>query len=72
MSIGTSFVDYCTTIQCIIFQIKKKSVGNSLAVQWLGLHTFTAGGLGSIPGQETIRSCKPHSVAKKKKKKVNT
>ena len=26
---------------------------NSLAVQWLGLHTFTANGLGSIPGQGT-------------------
>ena len=25
--------------------------GNSLAVHWLGLCTFTAGGLGSIPGQ---------------------
>ena len=27
--------------------------GNSLAVQWLGLHTSTAGGTGSIPGQGT-------------------
>ena len=26
---------------------------NSLAAQWLGLHTFTAQGMGSIPGQET-------------------
>ena len=28
-------------------------VGNSLAVQWLGLSAFTAGGACSIPGQET-------------------
>ena len=28
-------------------------MGNFLAVQWLGLHAFTAEGSGSIPGQET-------------------
>ena len=27
--------------------------GNSLAVQWLGFHTVTAEGPGSIPGQGT-------------------
>ena len=36
---------------------KKLSVrihfGTSLVVQWLGLHTFTAEGTGSIPGQGT-------------------
>ena len=26
-------------------------MGTSLAVQWLRLHTSTAGGVGSIPGQ---------------------
>ena len=26
-------------------------MGNSLAVQWLGLHASTAGGTGLIPGQ---------------------
>ena len=31
----------------------KRYLGNNLTVQWLGLHTFTAGVLGSIPGQET-------------------
>ena len=31
---------------------------NSLEVQWLGLGTFTAEGLGSIPGGE-LRSQKP-------------
>ena len=30
-----------------------KHKGNSLAVQWLGLGAFTAGGPGSIPGQGT-------------------
>ena len=29
------------------------NVGNSLGVWWLGLCTFTAKGLGSIPGQGT-------------------
>ena len=29
------------------------SVGNSLAVQWLGLGTFTAEGLGSISGRRS-------------------
>ena len=33
--------------------LKKNSLGNSLAVQGLGLHSFTAKGLGSIPGQGT-------------------
>ena len=28
-------------------------MGNSLAIQWLGLRASTAGGMGSIPGQET-------------------
>ena len=29
------------------------NVGNCLGVRWLGLCTFTAKGLGSIPGQGT-------------------
>ena len=33
--------------------VKANLVGNSLVVQWLGLHAFTAEGLGSIPGQVT-------------------
>ena len=28
-------------------------MGNSLTVQWLGLHIFTAEGLVSLPGQGT-------------------
>ena len=37
----------------IIKKKKKKTLGNSLVVQWLRLHTFTAVGLGSIPGRGT-------------------
>ena len=33
--------------------LKREIKGNSLVVQWLGLHAFTAEGLGSIPGQGT-------------------
>ena len=32
---------------------KETYVGNSLVIQWLGLHTFPAGDLGLIPGWET-------------------
>ena len=32
---------------------KAPCLGNSLAVQWLGLHAFTAEGAGSIPGWGT-------------------
>ena len=32
---------------------RKQIYGNSLAVQWLGLHASTAKGTGSIPGQGT-------------------
>ena len=31
----------------------KRQYGNSRAVQWLRFHNATAGGRGSIPGQET-------------------
>lgn len=37
-------------------------LGNSLAVQWLGLFTSTAEGTGSVPGWETL---------KKRKKEIN-
>ena len=33
---------------------KNMSTGTSLVVQWLKLYAASAGGLGSIPGQETI------------------
>ena len=46
-------------------------LGNSLAVQWLGLHASTAGGMASIPGQGTMI---PHAAwcgneERKKRKK---
>ena len=45
-----------------------RTVGTSLAVQWLRLHASIAGGVGSIPGHGTkIPSC---CVAKKKEKKL--
>ena len=34
-------------------QLLRRILGNSLAVQWLGLCAFTAVGLGSIPGRGT-------------------
>ena len=42
--------------------------GNSLEVQWLGLHAFTAEGLGSIPGQGTKI---PQAARRDEKKKEN-
>ena len=46
--------------------ILKRAVGNSLAVQWLGLHASTVGGLGLIPGQGTKI---PQAVQQGKRKK---
>ena len=43
------------------------NLGNSLAVQWLGLLAFTAEGAGSVPGWGTeIPQAKLCSAAKKK------
>ena len=48
---------------CII-----ENIGNSLAVQWLGLGAFTAGAqVQSLAGE--LRSQKLHGVAKKRKEK---
>ena len=49
----------------------KSYFGNSLVVQRLGHHTFTAEGLGSIPGQgtKTPRAKKQKKRERKKKKK---
>ena len=43
-------------------------LGNSLSVQWLGPHTFTASGLGSIVGQSGTRVSKLHNASKLKNK----
>ena len=48
---------------------KREEVGNSLAVQWLRLTTFTADGAGSIPGWGTKILQATHCSQKKKKKK---
>ena len=50
-------------------KIKLLVLGNSLAVQWLGLRAFTSEGLGSIPGWGTNI---PEAVwySQKKKKKI--
>ena len=42
-----------TPCKAIFLQLKKKLLGNSLAVQWLGLSALTAVGQGSIPSQGT-------------------
>ena len=47
----------------------KEIIGNSLAVQWLRLHAFTAEGPGSGSLVGELSSHKPRSVAKKKKRK---
>ena len=47
---------------------KGRNLGNSLAVQGLGLHNFTAKGQGSIPGQEPkIPQAMQHGQKKKKR-----
>ena len=53
--------------------IKRYIVGNSLAVQWLGLRASTAGGTGLIPGRGTkFPHAAWHSLKKffNKKKKI--
>ena len=49
--------------------IKFNTIGNSLVVQWLGLHASIAGGMGLIPGWETKIL---HAAVRPKKKKINT
>ena len=47
---------------------KEDNLENSLAVQWVGLHSFTAKGKGSIPGRGTkVPQAKGHGQKKKKK-----
>ena len=47
------------------FTLKNPQIqGNSLVVQWLGLHAFSAEGPSSSLLWE-LRSCKPHSVTQK-------
>ena len=46
------------------FRLNDGTLGNSLAVQWLGLQ-FTAGGMGSIPSQGTEISHAPRNSQNK-------
>ena len=48
---------------------KNRLLGNSLAVQWLGLHAPTAGGTGSIPSWGTKS---PHATEHSQKKEDKT
>ena len=52
----------------LLANAKIPDLGNSLVVQWLGLHIFTASGLGSIPGQGTKI---PQAASHGQKKKTN-
>ena len=55
--------------KCIMLMkdVKHKRLwGTSLAIQWLGLHAATAGGVGSIPGRGTKI---PHAARRSQKKK---
>ena len=51
------------------FLVRKALAGNSLAVQWLGLHAFTPEGLSSIPSGGTKI---PQAVWPKKEKKSSS
>ena len=54
---------FCFTL---FYKINNDDSGNSLVVQWLGLHTLTAmGRVESLVGE--LRSHKPRGLAKKKK-----
>ena len=67
-------VIYCSVTNYHKFSgFKHTHFGNSLAVQWLGLHAFTAEGAGSIPGQGTkILQAEWRSKKKNKNKNPHT
>ena len=54
---------------CLLY-LWRTSSGTSLAVQWLRLPTFTAGGGDSIPGGWTCMAKKKKKKERKKKKKI--
>ena len=63
----SNFIGKCTFKKLTL----KTNFRSSLVVQQLGLHVFTAKGLGSIPGQETkILQAMQHGKGKKNKKKI--
>ena len=61
--------DFQLTEENVLYFKKKLFLGNSLAVQWLGLCASTAGDTGSIPGRGTkILHAEQHAKKKMKKK----
>ena len=62
------WLQWLVKIQILSSHLRLKSTGTSLAVQWLGLCTSTAGAqVQSLVGE--LQYCKPHGVAKRVKKK---
>ena len=55
-----------TEFVTLLANAKIPNLGNSLVVQWLGLHAFTAEGLDSIPGLGT-KIPQVHCAAEKTK-----
>ena len=47
------FINRRTDKEGVVYIHTYIHIRNTLAVQWLGLHAFTAEGAGSIPGQRT-------------------
>ena len=56
----------------LLIFFKNENSANSLAVQWLGLHAFTAQGPDSIPHQGIEIPQAAQCSKKKKKRKVNS
>ena len=62
-NIKISIIVILLVTPAFIFHDLKEKCGNSLAVQWLGLGTLTAGA--QVPSlARELRSCKPRSVVK--------
>ena len=58
---------YYQTLSSQSTEAKRRALGTSLEVQWLGLRASTAGGLGSTPGQGPKIHPASHTVRPKKK-----
>ena len=64
----------CISVFIFYVILSFKNLGNSVMVQWLGLHASPAEGLGSIPGQGTsilqTVQCGFKQTTMKKRKKI--
>ena len=63
----------CISVFIFYVILSFKNLGNSVMVQWLGLHASPAEGLGSIPGQgtsilQTVQCGFKQTTMKKRKK----